>query len=252
MKITSVRLVMAALFLACPALALAGNVAEAKDGAITITVNNDDLASVSQILTKAFGVRICCEDYAVVNPVSKSVVPGDFESGGPISKEQEYRFSGEFTATTPDEMLDALTGSSPYAWLANHSCYFVFPRSASLFMGEKVSLDIPPCTLWKAICAIVNARSEKDKAAQDAGVIDFRGGMPALGPKDVHVGALSFRDVPVAEALFRAVEAIGDDPGFLATWSLCAGWAKECRWVRIHLTETRDGALEKPLPLPQQ
>jgi hypothetical protein len=146
-------------------------------------------------------------------------------------------------------MLDALTGSSPYAWQAINDCYVIYPRKGSLLMSEKVTLEIAPCSLWDAVCAIINARSEKNKADQDAGVMDFRQGIPRLGSKDVFVSGRAFKDTLIAEALCRAVEAVTEDPpGFLAIWTLGGGWARECRWTRVYLIETRDDALVMPLP----
>ena len=135
-------------------LAHAVDVTKSEEGVVTVAFKDNDLVSVSQTLTKAFGVRVCSEDYGVVNPESKTVIPGDFESGGPIAKGSEYRFSGEFTAMAIDDVLDALTGSSPYTWQVSNDCYVIYPRKGSLLMTEKVTLDIPPCSLIVATLVI--------------------------------------------------------------------------------------------------
>lgn len=214
----------------------------------TIKCDNVDLLSISMTLTKAFGVRVCSEDYGVVNP--EIVDPADFESGGPISEGEEYHFSGEFSSATIEEMLDILTEFSPYTWQMNNACYIIHPRKGSLLMEETVTVDIPPFfSLWDAVKSIINARSDEAVAGQSVGLVDFRMGMPKYGPKDFKVSALTFIETPIVEALCRTVEAIPDDPGFLAIWTLCAGLANESRYIRIYLIETKDGALRKPLPI---
>ncbi|MBW7863890.1 MAG: hypothetical protein GX580_08325 [Candidatus Hydrogenedens sp.] len=179
-------------------------------------------------------------------------MPGNFETGGPIAQGEEYRFYGEFSAATLEEMLDVITKSSPYTWRMSNACYVIHPRKGSRLLEEveKVTVDIPSCSLWDAIDAVLDARSEEARVGLASGLGGIRSGPPRLGPKDVNVTGLTFKETPLVDALCRTVEAVsGDDPGFLAVWN-CRCWAKESLSLGVSLVETRKGALQKPWPFP--
>ena len=234
MKQIRVYVVCIALFCAYPALAVRPDISQSPDGSITIQFHDNDLMWTARALGMAFDVRVCVEDFGAVNPESKSVTPSSIENGGPVAKEDLPRFSGAFTAFSIEEMLDAVTKSTHYEWLQSNACYVIYPRKGSLLF-EKVTVDIPACSLWDAVTAIFEARSTAKKKDEPIGFAYIASGPPKIGPSDVYVTPLHLVDTPLIDALCRAVEAVDD--GTLFFWSLCGGWAHERRFGSLRTVE---------------
>jgi hypothetical protein len=242
MKTASVYVALAGVLCAYPALVFGQvtltppDITRCDDGTVRIEFCGNPLAHVSWAVGRAFGVRVCAEDFGIVDPASTGVVARDPGSGGPLLKQDQPQFSGKYTAATVEEMLDALTGPSPYTWQKNNACYVIYPRTGSLLM-EKVTVSIPACSLYDAVSMVFASRSDSTKKDEPMGIVQIGSGPPRPSPQKVDVTALTFVDTPLMDALCRAVEAAGTDGAGLFVWYLCGGWAHEMRCIHLEFEE---------------
>ena len=202
----------------------------ADDGTVTIELDNNRIGEISDALSKAFAVRVCAEDFGVIRAGNTAIAERSPEAGGPLREGNEPVVSGVYTSDSLEEILDAVTAPSPYTWLKTNACYVIYPREGSLLM-EKISVTIPPLSLFDVLCTILASRLDKTSKDEPISVAFMSIGGPKPDATNVDtVQTLTFVDTPLMEALCWAVEAVDPSAGDgLFIWQLCSGAAHEYR-----------------------
>lgn len=238
---------VAALFCTCSALAFDPPILKGENGTMTIEFNGNRIGDVSEAVSKAFGEKVCAEDFGIINPANKELSEREPEDGGPVREGNIPLTTGMYTAASAEEMLDSLTAASRYTWMKSNTCYVIYPRKGSLLM-ERITLSVPPCTLLDAVRALLDSDPTDAKQKELITASFMSTGGPRPSPVNVNtVGTLTFVDTPLVDALCRVVEAA--DPsaseGGIFIWQLCSGWAKQCRIIDVQWIASTDAARKK-------
>ena len=155
---------------------------------------NDDASFILNQMDELFNVRINmeCADGA-------SAVSAD-----------DTRWSGRFTARTPEEMLTKVTDDTPYTWEKKGGSFAIRPRRDSVLAGM-ISVAYPGGTLKEALKAILHARPDETSHPIEFGDVCLRTGVssPDPEPETIPVPAFQFTGISATEALCRLVEMAG-------------------------------------------